>query len=103
MTCRKSDMMTKVHSDGSCLSVQAARSRAAEKFYSGNSTTMQQEEPRQGAIYHECNIIKPIVASTAECETLTLFLNFQNTIVTRTMAKELGCLQHATKGGQCNH
>ena len=103
MTCRKHDMITKVYSDGSDSPVHGEISREVENFYCGNNTPMKQEELHQGSIYLECSIIKPIAALAAECETLTLFLNFQNTIVTRTMAKELGCLQHATKGGQCNH
>ena len=57
---------------------------------------MQQEEPYQGAIYQECSIINPIVASTTECETLTLFLNYQSTIFVRTTTKELGHPQPAT-------
>ena len=48
---RKSDMMTKVHSDGSCISVQGARSQAAGHFYCENSTPMQQEEPHKIATH----------------------------------------------------
>ena len=87
MTCYKSVMIIKVHSDGSLLSVQGARSWEAGHFYCVNNTQIQQEEPHQGAIYQECSIIKTILASVAQCETLTLFLNFQNTIVMRMTTK----------------
>ena len=93
---RKSDMIVKVHSDGSYLSVPGARSRAAGHFYLGNNIPAHQEEPYQGATCQECSIIKPIVASAAECETLTLFLNCQTAIVVRVTAKELGHPQPAT-------
>ena len=49
--CRKFDMIAKVNSDGSYLSVPGARSRAAGHFYLGNSTPIQKKEPYQGAIY----------------------------------------------------
>ena len=41
-------------------------------------------------------MIKPVVASAAECETATLFLNYQTTIVLRIAAKEMGHPQAAT-------
>ena len=41
-------------------------------------------------------MIKPIVAPSDECETLTLFLNCQTTIVIRIIAKWLGHPQPAT-------
>ena len=93
---RKSGMIVKVHSEESCLSVPGVRSREARHFYLGNNTPIQQDEPYQGEIYQECGIVKPIVASTAKCETLALFLNCQTTIVVRMTAKELGHPQPAT-------
>ena len=87
---RASDMMLKVHSDRSYLSVRGGRSRAAGYFYFGKNIHMKQNEQSQGSMHQECSIIKPVVASTAECETATLFLNCRTTIVLRIAAKEMG-------------
>ena len=93
---RASNMIIKVHSDGSYLSVPGGRSRAAGHFFCGNNVNAQHIEPYQGAIYQECSIIKPVVASAAECETATLFLNCQTAIILRITAKEMGHPQAAT-------
>ena len=47
-------------------------------------------------MHQECSVIKPVLASAAECETATLFLNCQTTIVLRIAAKEMGHPQPAT-------
>ena len=65
-------------------------------LFCGNNTPMQKEEPYQGDVCKKCSIIKSIAASVVEFETLTLFLNCQNTIIVRKMAKELGHSQPAT-------
>ena len=91
--CWASDMIIKVHSDGSYLSVQGGKSRVAGCFYCGNIISMWQDEPCEGSIYQECSIIKPVVASAAEWETDALFLNCQTTIMLRI---KMGHLQAAT-------
>ena len=53
-------------------------------------------DPNQGSACQECSVIKPIMASVAECETATLFINCQTAIVIRTTAMELGHEQPAT-------
>ena len=88
--CRKSDMIIKMHSDGSHLHVQGQRSRSAGHFCCGNKISMQQDEPYHGDVYQECITIKPLVTSATECGTVTLFLNFRTMIVIRITTKELG-------------
>ena len=53
-------------------------------------------EPNQGSACQECSVIKPLMASAAECETATLFINCQTAIVMRATAMELGHEQPAT-------
>ena len=90
--------MLKMHSDGSHLSVINARSREAGYFFFGNKIINESEtiEPNQGSVCQECSVIKHVVASAAECETVTLFINCQTVIVIRTTAMELGHEQPAT-------
>lgn len=92
---RTSDMILKAHSDGSYLSVQGGRSRAVGHFYFGDNIYIMQNDKLQGSAYQECSVIKPVVASAAECETATLFLNCQNAIVLHIAAKEMGHPQAA--------
>jgi len=93
---RASDMILKIHSDGSYLSVAKSRSRAGGYYYLGDNTPIGQPERPQGSIYQECSVIKPIMGSAAECETSTLYINCQNAIVLRTTAEELGHPQPPT-------
>lgn len=91
-----SDMILKVHSDGSYLSVLGGRSRVAGHFYCGDNIPIQQTDEKQGSIYQECSAIKPVLASAAECGTSTLFLDCQTAISLRIAAKEMGHPQPAT-------
>ena len=94
--CRKSNMIIKVRSDGSHLLAQGARSWAVGYFYCDNNAPMHQNEPCQGAMHQEFRMIKPIVATAAAWEMLTLFLNCQTTTVVRATAKQLGHPQPTT-------
>ena len=72
---RASDMILKIHSDGSYLSASNSRSRAGEFYYLGDNIPPGQSEKPQGSIYQECSVIKPIIGLAAECETTTLCAN----------------------------
>ena len=89
-------MILKVHSDESYLSVPNSRSRAAGHFYFGNQLELTEEEPTQGAVYAECSIIKPVVASASEALIAALFINAQKALVIRRTAQELGHVQPPT-------
>ena len=69
-----------------------ARSRAAGHFYFGDKINSKPDviEPHQGLVHQECSAIKPVMASAAECEIATLFVNCQTAIFIRTTAIELG-------------
>ena len=84
-------MTLKAHSDGSHLSVSNARNKAAGYFYFGdkNDGTLDLIDPNQGPACQGYSVIKPVMASAAECETATLFINFQTAIVIRTTAKSI--------------
>ena len=98
MSYRKSDMMLKTHSFGSCLSVINTRIITAGHFCFGDNKhgNPNQIEHDQGSMHQEFRVIKPIVASAAEYETATLFVNCQTEIVIRTNAMELGHQQLET-------
>ena len=87
---RASDMILKIHSDGSYLSVAKSRSRAGGFYYLGDNVPIRQLERPQGSIYQECSVIKPIMGLAAEYETTTLYINCQNAIILCTTAEELG-------------
>jgi hypothetical protein len=93
---RKSDMILKIHSDGSFLSVSKSRSRAGGYYYMGDNIPIDAIDKPQGSIYQECSVIRPIMGSAAECETTTLYLNCQTGIVLRITAEELGHPQPPT-------
>ena len=89
-------MILKVHSDGSYLLVLNSRSRAAGYYYMGDNIPIYQQNKPQEAIYVEYSIIKLVVASAAECEMATLFLNCQNTLILQTTVEEIGYKQPPT-------
>ena len=72
---RVSDMILKIHSDGSYLSVSNSRSRAGGYYYLGDNIPPEQPKKPQGSIYQECSVIKPIMGLAAEYETTTLYIN----------------------------
>ena len=92
---RKSNMILKVESDESYLSVPGSRSRAGGHFYFGNMQNVDYIEPTQGAICFECSIIKPVVSSEAEASLAALFINSQKAIIIRRIDAELSHLQLA--------
>ena len=75
-----SDMVLRIHSDASYLSVPKARSRAAGYFYLSSNTD---ESPINGAIHVLCVVLKNIMASTTEAETGSVFKNCQAAVSPR--------------------
>jgi len=74
-TYRKSDMILKIHSDRSYLSVKGRRSKTEGYYYLVDECPHNTEKLYQTLIHEECSIIKSIVASAAECEVALLFIN----------------------------
>ena len=93
---RASDIMLKIHSNGSFLSVSKSRSRAGGYYYFGDNIPTGQPDKLQGSMHQECSVIKPIMGLAAKYETSTLCLNCQNGIILRTIAKEIRHLQPLT-------
>ena len=90
ITYRKSDMIIKVHSYGSYISVTQSRSRASGRFYCRDNMPLTVENYNQGSKFQEFSVITPVVATATECETATLTLNGQIKILIRISEKELG-------------
>ena len=93
---RKSDMILKVESDESYLSIPGGRSRAGGHFFFGDNIPLTEENKPQGACYVECSIIKPVVSSAAEASIASLFINAQKALILRRTAEELGHPQPQT-------
>ena len=70
-----SQMILNIHSDASYLSEKGAKSCIAGQFFLGSHPTPNKPIMLNGAIYTCCGIPHFIVASTAEAEPRTLFLN----------------------------
>ena len=90
MLHRKSDMILKVHSDGSYLLVRNSRNRTAANVCFSDNKYATEEDECQNLRYQECNETKLVMASVVECETVISFLNFQMLLVLRITTKELG-------------
>ena len=65
-----------VHSDESCLSVRNSHIRAVGHFWLGDNKHVTEVDKFQGLVHQECSEIKPLVEFAAECEIVTLFLNY---------------------------
>ena len=90
-----SDMVLKVQSDGSHLSISNARSRAGGLHYLGNhddggATVV------NGSINNVCQIIPVVTASAGETEYAALFINAVDAEVERNTLEDLGYPQGAT-------
>jgi hypothetical protein len=90
-----SDMILRMHSDGSYLSKTRARSRAGGHFFMG-STNYNDSKENNGAILTISQIIKNVMASAAEAECGALFINTKEAVVLRNTLEEMGHPQPAT-------
>ena len=88
-----SDMVLRIHSDASYLSVPKARSRAAGYFYLSSNTD---EPPINGAVHVLCVVLKNVMASAAEAETGAVFKSCQAAVSLRETLTEMGHPQPAT-------
>jgi hypothetical protein len=76
-----SDMILNVHSDASYLSESKAHSRACGHFFMGWSPQNGDLIKLNGAFFTLCTILRFVVASAAEAELRTLFLNCKEGII----------------------
>ena len=89
-----SDMLLKIHSDASYLSVKTARSRAGGHFYLGNAPN--KPEVENGAVLSIAAIIKMVMSSACEAEIASIFTNAKEGFILRTILIEMGHPQNAT-------
>ena len=71
----KSDLVLNIHSDASYLTAPKARSRAGGHFFLGSIPKDGCPIRLNGAILTNCTILNLVVASAAEAELGSLFLN----------------------------
>jgi hypothetical protein len=91
---KRSDMVLRVHSDASYLSAPKARRRAGGfLFLASNSPT---DKGINGAIHVEAKIMRNVMASAAEAEIGSLFINAQTSLPLRVALTELGHPQPPT-------
>jgi hypothetical protein len=95
------EMILYNHSDGSYLSAPHARSRTGGHYFLSdkpvNPTKAPVEQPKQnGPLHTACQILRNIIASAAEAEVASLFLNVQAAIPLRATLEELGYAQPPT-------
>jgi hypothetical protein len=76
-----SDMVLNVHSNASYVSEMKAHSRACGHFFMGWSPKDREPIKLNGAFFTLCTILCFVVASVAEAELSTLFLNFKEGII----------------------
>ena len=81
--CFASKMILQVHADMSYISETKARSMASGHYFLGNNIKSGKPIVLNGAIHTLCKIIG-VVASAAESELGSLFLNTQDTVKTCT-------------------
>jgi hypothetical protein len=94
-------MILYAHSDASYLSAPQARSRAGGHFFLSQQPTDCNKSPTQqprlnGPIHTTCHILRNVMASAAEAEVGTLFLNDQDALPLRVTLEELGHPQPPT-------
>jgi hypothetical protein len=93
---RASDMIMNVHSDALYLSESDARSRACSHFFMGWSPKNGDPIKLNSAFFRLCAILRFVVASAAEAELGTLFLNCKEGMIFCMTLKELGHPQPKT-------
>jgi hypothetical protein len=84
-----SDMMLHIHSDASYLTASKARSRLGGHFFLTNERRGNQPLLHNGAILTTAGIIRNVVASAAESEMGSVFINAQNAMPIRTTLTEM--------------
>jgi hypothetical protein len=92
---KRSDMVLHVHSDASYLSAPEARSRAGGHHFLSSRPTDPTKAPSQqptnnGSVHAECSVLCNVMASAAEAEIGTLYINSQTAEVFRTTLIEMG-------------
>eukprot|EP00804_Cyclotella_cryptica_P007211 CCRYP_009751-RB/>CCRYP_009751-RB protein AED:0.29 eAED:0.25 QI:0/-1/0/1/-1/1/1/0/612 len=93
---RASDMVLNIHLDASYLSAPRARSQVAGYYFLGSVPTDDAPIKLNGAILVFCGILKFVVASAAEAELGSLFLNCKEGKIQRLILEELGHQQPPT-------
>ena len=88
-----SGMILQIHSDGSYLSCPKARSRVGGHHFLSNIET---PPVNNGAIHTVCKIMTNIMASAAEVEIASIFVNLKEACPTRTCLIEMGHPQPST-------
>jgi hypothetical protein len=84
-----SDMILHIHSDGSYLSENEAKSRAGGFFYMGN-TSKNDKKLTNGAILIISKVLKHVMSSAEEAEIGAVFINAKEGAVLRATLEELG-------------
>jgi hypothetical protein len=87
---RASDMIMNVHLVAFYLSVSNARSPVCSHFFMGWSPKDGDPIQLNGAFFTLCAILRFVVASAAEAELRTLFLNCKEGMIFRLTLEELG-------------
>lgn len=98
MVYHASDMVLGVHSDASYLSISKSHSRSGGFFYLGKGYEDKEgmNVSLNGPIYCEASVIKHVMASAAEAEVASLFINEQQSGAFRNALKEMGHPQPET-------
>jgi hypothetical protein len=91
-----SDMQLKIHSGASYLSEPKSKSRIGGCFYSGVKTNTRMKPLYNGPLLCHTTVLKHVVSSVAEAESVVLFVNAKEGTVTRTTLSEMGHNQDAT-------
>ena len=93
ITYTASNMILRIHSDASYLSVPRARSRVGGHFYLSLGAT---SPALNGPIHCVSKILKNVVSSAAEAEIAATFENCKEAVMIRTTLQELGHPQPPT-------
>ena len=93
ITYNASSMILAVHSDAGYLNERQARSRAGGHFFMLTNAPI---PPNNGAILTITQIIKAVMASTAEVELGALFINAKEAVYIRKILEEMGHPQPPT-------
>lgn len=98
ITYRASDMILRVHSDASYLSVARARSRVGGHFYLSSNLIPEENilGTLNGPVHSVSKIIKNVMSSAAEAEIAATFENCKEAVGIRTTLQELGHPQPPT-------
>ena len=87
VTYRASNMILRINSDASYLSVPRARSRVGGHFFLSDSTN---DSHLNGPIHSLSKILKNVVSSAAEAEITATFENCKEAVMTRQTLEEMG-------------